>query len=320
MMPTFSKATKQISVCLCTYNGSRFLREQLDSILAQTLLPDEIVVVDDCSTDSTFEILQEYQAADPLRFRIFHNSFNLGYKKNFAKVLSLSLGELIFFADQDDVWSPSKVADFCSIFSSNSKTTVVCCALEKIDDAGNSLGPSLFNRGMSNLVKKKSQWKSFAHHPLIPGTAMAVRRSLVESYWPIPDGFLHDEWFSLCSSFDNGISYLPRRLVNYRQHTGQAIGDPKKTFAEKKNASADFDATIERYSDVCSSSRLPASVKALFEKRSLFLGFRKNQRQKSFLSAFFRLLIHPRFIGWYFLFCDEPFASMGKDLFVVVKS
>ena len=95
-----------ISIALATYNGSKFLREQLDSILAQSMDDFEVVACDDCSTDETPQILQEYTSRDS-RFKVYQNAKNLGFKKNFEHILSLCKGEFIAFCDQDDIWEPN---------------------------------------------------------------------------------------------------------------------------------------------------------------------------------------------------------------------
>ncbi len=97
-----------ISIALATYNGSKFLREQLDSILSQSMTDFEVIVCDDCSTDDTVKILYEYAAKDT-RFNIHEHETNLGFKKNFEHILSLCKGEFIAFCDQNDIWEPNHI-------------------------------------------------------------------------------------------------------------------------------------------------------------------------------------------------------------------
>src|SRR6266567_6944512 len=100
----------RISVAMCTYNGARFLREQLESIAAQSRLPDELVVCDDGSTDETVETIKAFVGRAPFAVRLEINSKNLGSTKNFEKAIGLCEGEIIALADQDDVWKPQKLA------------------------------------------------------------------------------------------------------------------------------------------------------------------------------------------------------------------
>lgn len=98
-------AAKMISIAMATYNGEKYLREQLDSILAQTVQDFELIVCDDCSTDLTMQILNEYAERDS-RIKVFENEENLGFKKNFEKVIGLCSGNYIALSDQDDIWLP----------------------------------------------------------------------------------------------------------------------------------------------------------------------------------------------------------------------
>jgi len=101
MMKKFNKNT--ISVALCTYNGELYLREQLESILKQTFPPDEIIICDDGSTDTTIKILEEFRRKSFIPVKVYYNKENLGVSKNFEKAISLCSGDIIFLSDQDDV-------------------------------------------------------------------------------------------------------------------------------------------------------------------------------------------------------------------------
>ena len=98
-----------LSVAMCTYNGARYVREQLDSIAAQTRPPDELVVCDDGSTDATLAILEGFAAAAPFPVRIHVNPTQLGMPKNFEHAIGLATGAAIALADQDNVWYPHKL-------------------------------------------------------------------------------------------------------------------------------------------------------------------------------------------------------------------
>ncbi len=99
----------KVSIALCTYNGEKHFPEQLKSISRQSCLPDELVVCDDCSTDSTLKILEDFSRTVPFEVRIFNNETNLGPAGNFAKAISLCQGKWIFLCDQDDRWLPDKI-------------------------------------------------------------------------------------------------------------------------------------------------------------------------------------------------------------------
>lgn len=98
-----------ISVAMCTYNGEKYIREQLESIINQSMLPDEIVICDDCSKDTTLEILKDTLNSYNGIVQLVSNKHNLGYRKNFEKAISLCHGDIIFLSDQDDVWNKDKI-------------------------------------------------------------------------------------------------------------------------------------------------------------------------------------------------------------------
>ncbi len=98
-----------LSVCMATYNGGKFIRQQLDSLAKQTVLPDELVITDDNSTDDTLAIVADFAAGAPFPVHVEKNGKQLGYRANFMKAASLCKGDLISFCDQDDVWLPQKL-------------------------------------------------------------------------------------------------------------------------------------------------------------------------------------------------------------------
>ena len=114
-----------ISIALCTYNGERFLRKQLDSYIQQTRLPDELVICDDGSKDRTLEILEEFAAKAPFSVRIYQNVQNLGWSKNFEKAINLCTGDLIALSDQDDEWLSHKLAKIEGFFVRGANTGYV---------------------------------------------------------------------------------------------------------------------------------------------------------------------------------------------------
>lgn len=98
-----------ISVAMCTFNGEKYIKEQIESIINQSLVPDEIVICDDCSKDNTLNIIKETLDNWPGKVQLVVNEKNLGYRKNFEKSISLCNGDIIFLSDQDDVWNRNKI-------------------------------------------------------------------------------------------------------------------------------------------------------------------------------------------------------------------
>ena len=116
-----------VSVAMATFNGSKYLSTQLASLVAQEQLPDELVVVDDQSTDNTLKILQDFQEQAPFTVKILRNKTNLGHELAFSRALENCRGETIFLCDQDDKWFPSKIRYMCNILADNPSVKLAIC-------------------------------------------------------------------------------------------------------------------------------------------------------------------------------------------------
>src|SRR5207253_4621935 len=123
----------KLSVAMCTYNGASYLQEQFDSIAMQTRLPDELVICDDVSVDTTKEITDKFAAVAPFAVKRHFNENNLGSTKNFEKAIGLCQGDIIALADQDDEWSPIKLEQLEAALASSAKTGLVFSDAEVVD-------------------------------------------------------------------------------------------------------------------------------------------------------------------------------------------
>jgi glycosyltransferase involved in cell wall biosynthesis len=202
-----------ISIALCTYNGERYLREQLDSLLAQTYSNIEIVAVDDASTDRTVELLREYERRDA-RVRVTANPRNVGFARNFERAIALCKGSLIAPCDQDDIWLPGKLL---ALVRRLGRHSMVFCDSELIDAEGRSLG-----KRMSQFwtMQDLNDPAAFVFTNCVSGHAMLFRRDLLDVQPQLPAGLFHDWWLAVLATANGGISYCPERLVLYRQHGG----------------------------------------------------------------------------------------------------
>src|SRR6056297_807393 len=144
----------KVSIAMATFNGQDYIEQQLNSIFSQTVLPDEIVICDDGSTDSTYEICSRLAASAPFSVKIFRNAENLGYTKNFEKALSLCSGEIIFFSDQDDVWYPEKIQKMLEPFKQDNDVGLVYSDALVVDEKLESMNVTVFStRGQSEIWK-----------------------------------------------------------------------------------------------------------------------------------------------------------------------
>lgn len=202
-----------VSVALCTYNGARYLEQQLQSLSAQTHAALEIVAVDDGSTDGTVELLQSHSMHEP-RLRVFVNPANLGLKRNFEKALSLCQGAFISPCDQDDIWAPEKTAVLLAAIGTHA---MAYCDSELIDDDARPLGVRVSDIRRLGPIHSAAP---FAFGNCVSGHAMLFRQSLLARAMPIADGFFHDWWLAAVAASQGGVVYADRCLVQYRQHEG----------------------------------------------------------------------------------------------------
>ena len=175
-----------VSVILCTYNGERFLQEQLDSIANQTRLPDEVVVGDDVSSDSTIAILENWKQSVPFVVKIHRNEVNIGHNKNFETSISRSSGDYLFFCDQDDIWHPDKIERVLTVFENQPETGVVFHNTTVVDADGNSLGVDEIK--LRGLCAKMSSMRFYCPvdetAPIVSGCCCAVRRTVLMKMLP----------------------------------------------------------------------------------------------------------------------------------------
>lgn len=200
----------KISIAMATYNGARYLSKQLDSFSKQTLVPDELIVCDDVSSDNTLDILQEYAAVAPFDVKIYSNIANIGFVRNFEKAISLCSGDIIFLSDQDDLWMPEKIEVQFSHMKENPECMVAICDVVICD--GNLNYSSRTQIG--NIVQAN---QSLDIHVL--GCAMSFHRCLVDVILPIPvDKFTHDNWLTWISNFLRVRYVINQPLQLYRRH------------------------------------------------------------------------------------------------------
>lgn len=199
-----------VSVALCTYNGARYLRQQLDSLARQTYPQLEFIVVDDNSSDGTGLILAEY--AQKLALRIYRNESNLGYIKNFERAISLCTGTFIAPCDQDDIWLPEKIERLVTACQDN---LLVYCDAALIDREGN-----LLHRNVSDVVNpiRSANPNSLLFSNCAPGHTILFRRELAKVALPFPARMPHDWWLMYAAANLGRLTYLPVPLVLYRQH------------------------------------------------------------------------------------------------------
>jgi glycosyltransferase involved in cell wall biosynthesis len=199
-----------ISVALCTYNGSGFLEEQLQSILDQTYKNLEIIIVDDCSTDNTLVIAHKY-AEDDKRIKVFSNEKNLGFNKNFERALSLTAGKMVAISDQDDIWELEKIEKLKSNIGDN---WLIFSNSALIYPNG-----TLKEGRLLDKFKYESQnFRSLLLSNFVTGHTCLMKREFIDRILPFPQQGYYDWWMGFIALYHNKLTYLPQMLTRYRVH------------------------------------------------------------------------------------------------------
>ncbi len=218
------------SVALCTYNGSKYLNEQLDSIINQTVKIDEIIICDDISTDTTINIINDYILKYPNLIKLYINESKLYTVKNFEKAIKLCSGDIIFLSDQDDIWIENKVEIISNSFTNNKNITAIATNGFLIDEYSNRLEKYAIWDVFLFLEEKKVNYSYFDTLVSIgnfaTGATMAFKKEIVDSILPFPviKDFYHDEFIALITSKDNKFLMLNDKLIKYRIHQNQQVG------------------------------------------------------------------------------------------------
>ena len=219
-----------VHVVLCTYNGARFLPEQLESLRAQTRVIDRLVISDDGSTDGTFEFLSSIKL--PPSALLIRNEQRLGAVENFSQALAQANGDIVFLCDQDDIWHRNKVERLVCELDRHGDTLLVHSNARLIDGAGKPRHETLFD-ALSLTVSDRTRWNSesalatLVRQNVVTGATVALRRHLLDLALPIPSGYWHDEWLALIAAAIGDVRRIDEPLVDYRIHPGNHVGIPR---------------------------------------------------------------------------------------------
>lgn len=206
-----------VSIVLATYNGEKYLAKQLESLFQQTYSNIEIIAVDDCSSDNTVGLLQQF-AEKHQNMKVFVNETNLGFIKNFEKGCTLTNGELIGFCDQDDYWHDEKIEKMAAAIGEHAIIycdSVVCD--EDLNEKGIKISDLVHFKSWNNCLQLAVFCRIYAH-------AMLFKRSFFNKAYPFLSIIPPDWWLPYLSTFYGGMKYLPEPLVLYRQHQNNVAG------------------------------------------------------------------------------------------------
>ena len=201
----------KISVCMASYNGSKYIKNQIQSILIQLNNKDQLIIVDDCSIDDTVKIVENFKDS---RIRLIKNNINVGVVATFEKALKIAKGDIILLSDQDDEWLDNKVSFIRNFFIINNVDLLVHDA--KIRKKGTLVSNSLFGEiGSSGGLIKNIYSNSFT------GCCMAFKSHVLKRVLPIPikSGIFHDAWIGILSKlYRFKVIFIATPLIIYNRH------------------------------------------------------------------------------------------------------
>lgn len=221
----------KVSVVMATYNGEKYIKKQLDSLESQSMLPYELVIVDDASADKTPEIIEEFIKGSKLNIRFYRNESNIGFFENFKKGLSLANGDVCALCDQDDIWESEKIATISEMFA-DGKVFGLAAGFRFIDENGVPFETDKLKNGVfaflpeaPEKMTEKIELKTLSHRNIAPGCACAFKKSVVDIFLEnclreLP----HDYQLSAIAAALDGFFFYNKPLTRYRIHGDNTLG------------------------------------------------------------------------------------------------
>jgi glycosyltransferase involved in cell wall biosynthesis len=240
-----------LSIALATYNGEAYIGKLLDSIIHQTRLPDEIIISDDASTDSTLKVVEDFMRLSPIPIRLHRNQERVGSTPNFEVAIRACNGDIIFLCDQDDVWYPEKIARIEECFVNDKKAGIVFTDANVVNKDLCPYGTKLWERIKFSPREQKNieidPLMVLLKHYVVTGATMAFRSSFLDFILPIPKVWTHDAWIALMVGFSSHFIALPVPLIAYRQHSNNQIGAPRPGKNRGKSLSSIYSPRVLLY-------------------------------------------------------------------------
>lgn len=306
----------EISVVLCTYNGERFIENQLDSILNQTIPVTQVIIIDDFSSDSTLDILKRYNA-EYMEVELVTHQKNKGITKSFQEGIKLADKEIIFLCDQDDIWELNKAERFIEKFREEDDLLVFSNA-DLINETGEKINGSFFEK-LNVTVKEKLLIEQneadlvFRKRNIMAGSSAAFSSELKSIVLPLIHGetnMLHDRFIASVTAaiYPDRIGLIDEKLSSYRIHDNQTIGFKK--INENQN--------VSKFDYYAKEAKLLEYVLERVEnthfRRAHYFWYMREQMKKM---GFLRKLISANTLyleGDYQRFTESPFKELMKDL------
>lgn len=228
---------EKVDILLASYNGSKFIKRQIDSILNQTHQNFTIIVGDDASTDNTPAIIKEMQQKYPEKITFFEFKNNVGPRENFSRLADYADADYIMFSDQDDVWLPhkievslAKIKELEAIYGSDEPILIATDAIV-VDDDLNELYPSFMKYALFKNPNEFTQLNKLLMQNSLMGYSQLFNKALLHLMSPIPsESRMHDDWTALTAAALGKIGFVNEPTLLYRQHHSQFVGAIRPNF------------------------------------------------------------------------------------------
>jgi glycosyltransferase involved in cell wall biosynthesis len=214
---------EKVSIAMATYNGAKFIIEQLESLARQSYPPDEVVVSDDCSTDGTLDLIETFAKKAPFQIRIFRNENNRGYRDNFMHAAGLCVNPIVAFCDQDDIWHADKILEAVKCFDDPSVKLVHHNA-NIVDADGRFLRVALDSRMLGERLAPRYFALGFTQVFRGELLAFSQLRDLSVDHQKPSQKLAHDQWIFFLAVALGQVVFIEKSLVDYRQHAQNAYG------------------------------------------------------------------------------------------------
>lgn len=316
-----------ISVVMATYNSHRFLYKQFDSILMQTNPIDEMIIVDDASSDNTVELINEYVGKHNLKnWKLFIHDKNQGFIKTFSEALSYAQGDIIILCDHDDIWFENKVEVIQKTFDSNPGIKALATSFCQIDENDNLIvtkkrigcsNNNLIRRRVKSGQLNKMTIKDIGVYNISPGCTCAITKGLRDEYIKTDTNVLPHDWkLNLIAECYDGLYYLDVVTTKYRIYTGNTIGlGHQSNYKKRSNQSlVDFNEKKEMLLLAKNYAGIKSKEYLFFTKLVSVLKKRVEMyKSEKLISIGFPLFIQSFYFG-------KLYESIVMDIAVIIKN
>lgn len=269
------------TVVLSTYNGEKYILEQLDSLRQQTRAADQVLIRDDCSTDATVQIVTDYIQRYSLdSWSITVGETNIGWKKNFYKLLKKATGDIIFPCDQDDIWHKDKIEKMTNIMETNDKILLLVSNYTPFYEENGNVIP--IDASLQDNSEKVFVPQSLLNNWLLnkrPGCVYAVNKKLLPYFFEVhQDDDSHDGLLWRLAYLLDGLYLFAHSTIDFRRHDSNATGNKERSYSHRKKEIIYYSNLMNRLRDFARRNRkiLPVDRQELVDRYYAWASYREN--------------------------------------------